>query len=170
MRGGMGVGLKRANTPFGVPSCSDGLSHGLRKCPLDTFLPSLRSGRPFESLPAESQRADALVGQGFSVSIYIPYGMHLGTEGLSHGLKNSPLDCFSPSLRSGRAFESLPIYQKRGRRQASSFLGGVVIMDTSDGGNLTNAPILRNLHPKVPGCTLAQIFAPCTDKVHPKER
>ena len=27
-----------------------GFSHGLKKCPLDTFLPSLRSGRPFESL------------------------------------------------------------------------------------------------------------------------
>ena len=26
-----------------------GLSHGLKKCPPDTFLPSLRSGRPFKS-------------------------------------------------------------------------------------------------------------------------
>ena len=40
-------------------------------------------------------------------------GMHLENEGLSHGLKNSPLDCFSPRLRRGRPFESyLPIYQK----------------------------------------------------------
>ena len=45
----------------------------------------------------------------------------------------------------------------------------VLIMDTIYGGNLTNAPLLQNLHPKVLGCTLAQIFAPCTDKVHPKE-
>ena len=49
-------------------------------------------------------------------------------------------------------------------------LGVMVIMDTIYGNNLTNAPLLRNLHPKVLGCTLAQIFAPCTDKVHPKER
>ena len=30
-------------------SCKYGLSHGLKKCPPDTFLPSLRSGRPFKS-------------------------------------------------------------------------------------------------------------------------
>ena len=28
---------------------SEGFSHGLKKCPPDTFLPSLRSGRPFKS-------------------------------------------------------------------------------------------------------------------------
>ena len=28
----------------------EGFSHGLKKCPPDTFLPSLRSGRPFKSL------------------------------------------------------------------------------------------------------------------------
>ena len=67
-------GSKKANTPSGVQSFFNGLSHGLRKCPLDTFLPSLRSGRPFESLPAESKRVEALVGEGFSVSIYIPPG------------------------------------------------------------------------------------------------
>ena len=49
-------------------------------------------------------------------------------------------------------------------------LGMVLIMDTIYGGNLTNAPVLRNLHPKVPGCTLAQIIAPRADKVYPKER
>ena len=52
----------------------------------------------------------------------------------------------------------------------SAFLCVKVIMDTIYGGNLTNAPLLRNLHPKVLGCTLAQIFAPCTDKVYLKER
>jgi hypothetical protein len=49
-------------------------------------------------------------------------------------------------------------------------MGLVLIMDTIYGGNLTNAPLLQNLHPKVLGCTLAHFFAPCTDKVHPKER
>ena len=32
------------------PEC-EGFSHGLKKCPPDTFLPSLRSGRPFKSFP-----------------------------------------------------------------------------------------------------------------------
>ena len=35
--------------PYRVRSYSYGFSHGLNKCPLDTCLPSLRSGRPFES-------------------------------------------------------------------------------------------------------------------------
>lgn len=48
-------------------------------------------------------------------------------------------------------------------------MGMVVITDTIYGDNLTNAPLLQNLHPKAIGCTLEQIFAPCTDKVHPKE-
>ena len=64
-------------------------------------------------------------------------------------------------------------FQKKKMSMASAmliFLCVKVIMDTVYGGNLTNAPLLRNLHPKVLGCTLAQIFAPCTDKVHPKER
>ena len=34
---------------------SEGLSHRLKKCPPDTFLPSLRSGRPFESLPTKTK-------------------------------------------------------------------------------------------------------------------
>ena len=51
----------------------------------------------------------------------------------------------------------------------SGFLGLAVIMDTIYGSNLTNAPLLRNLHPKALGCTLVQIIAPRTDKVHPKE-
>ena len=48
-------------------------------------------------------------------------------------------------------------------------MGMVLIMDTIYGGNLTNAPLLRNLNPKALGCTLAQIFAPRTDKVYLKE-
>ena len=36
--------------PFRMRPQIKGLSHGLKKCPPDTFLPSLRSGRPFVSL------------------------------------------------------------------------------------------------------------------------
>ena len=53
---------------------------------------------------------------------------------------------------------------------ASVFLGVMAIMDTIYGSNLTNAPLLRNLHPKALGCTLVKIIAPRTDKVYPKER
>ena len=35
--------------PYGMPSKAQGFSHELKKCPPDTFLPSLRSGRSFES-------------------------------------------------------------------------------------------------------------------------
>ena len=35
--------------PCGKPPVMHGLSHGLNKCPPDTYLPALRSGRPFES-------------------------------------------------------------------------------------------------------------------------
>ena len=34
----------------GLRPKSEGFSHGLKKYPLDTFLPSLWSGRPFKSL------------------------------------------------------------------------------------------------------------------------
>ena len=37
-------------------------------------------------------------------------------------------------------------------------------MDTICGGNLTNAPLLQNLHPKVFECTLTQIIAPHAKK------
>ena len=37
------------HSPYGLRSAVWGLSHGLRKCPPDTFLPRLRRGRPFES-------------------------------------------------------------------------------------------------------------------------
>ncbi len=36
--------------PYRARSQVHGFSHGLKKCPPDTFLPSLRSGRPFKSL------------------------------------------------------------------------------------------------------------------------
>ena len=35
--------------PYRMRPQIKGLSHGLKKCPPDTFLPALRSGRPFES-------------------------------------------------------------------------------------------------------------------------
>ena len=41
-----------------------------------------------------------------------PYRMRPKIKGLSHGLKNSPPDCFSPRLRRGRPFESRPTYKK----------------------------------------------------------
>ena len=41
-----------------------------------------------------------------------PYRMRPEIKGLSHGLKNSPPDCFSPRLRRGRPFESHPAYKK----------------------------------------------------------
>ena len=46
--------------------------------------------------------------------------------------------------------------------------GLMIIKDTIYGDSLTNAPLLRNLHPKMLGCTLARIFAPSTDKVYPR--
>ena len=58
---------------------------------------------------------------------------------------------------------------KKGELHKGPLLGVRVIMDTIYGDNLTNTSLLRNLHPKVLVCTLAQIFAPCTDKVYPKE-
>ena len=42
-----------------------GLSHGLRKCPPDTFLPSLRSGRPFESTLDINKKPDTRMGIWF---------------------------------------------------------------------------------------------------------
>ena len=54
----------------------------------------------------ENWRGNGKRGEGVPAFHLPPYGMHLETEGLSHGLKNSPPDCFSPRLRRGRAFES----------------------------------------------------------------
>ena len=45
----MAPGSQSASTPIRVRPQIEGLSHGLRKCPPDTFLPRLRRGRPFES-------------------------------------------------------------------------------------------------------------------------
>ena len=42
--------------PYGTQPDVHGFSHGLKKCPPDTFLPSLRSGRPFESSAAPPKR------------------------------------------------------------------------------------------------------------------
>ena len=42
-------------------------------------------------------------------------------------------------------------------------------MDTIYGINLTNAPLLQKLHPKVFECTLTQIIAPQAIKVYPRE-
>ena len=65
-------------------------------------------------------------------------------------------------------FESHHYAKIRNGKSHSGFLGGVVIMDTSDGGNLTNAPMLQNLHPKVPGCTLAHFLHPVPIKCTPR--
>ena len=42
--------------PYRVRSQVHGFSHGLKKCPPDTFLPSLRSGRPFKSTLLHQKR------------------------------------------------------------------------------------------------------------------
>jgi len=42
-------------------------SHGLKKCPPDTFLPSLRSGRPFKSLLISANKNSRPVGRRFVV-------------------------------------------------------------------------------------------------------
>ena len=42
--------------PRGMRLPSEGLSHGLTKCPPDTLLPCLWQGRPFESLPGNQKR------------------------------------------------------------------------------------------------------------------
>ncbi len=46
--------------PYRMRPQTKGLSHGLKKCPPDTFLPSLRSGRPFESFFRRTKKEDAL--------------------------------------------------------------------------------------------------------------
>ena len=60
--------------------------------------------------------------------------------------------------RPGTDFVSIP----------GSFMGSVIIMDTIYGGNLTNAPLLQNLHPKVLGCTLAHFLHPVPIKCTPR--
>ena len=46
--------------PYRMHPPTKGLSHGLKKCPPDTFLPALRSGRPFESFFRCTKKEDAL--------------------------------------------------------------------------------------------------------------
>ncbi len=58
----------------------------------------------------------------FKINLH-PYWMHLDFEGLSHALKNSPPDCFVPSLRSGRAFES---HLSRKTKKNTTRKGGVL--------------------------------------------
>ena len=48
--------LRFHSHPYGMRLKSEGLSHGLRKYPPDTFLPCLRQGRPFESRPKYQKR------------------------------------------------------------------------------------------------------------------
>ena len=46
-----------------------------------------------------------------------PQGVRSETIGFSHDLRNSPPDCFLPSLRSGRSFESQYPNKKSGTRR-----------------------------------------------------
>ena len=62
----------------------------------------------------------------------------------------------------------LPLMILPNHFETAPFLGVMVIMDTIYGDNLTNAPLLRNLHPKVPECTLAQILHPVPIKYTPR--
>ena len=53
-RGGYGLSIRKMNRsqqPYRLPSSVHGFSHGLTNSPPDCLLPSLRSGRPFESRP-----------------------------------------------------------------------------------------------------------------------
>ena len=74
--------------PYGMRLESEGLSHGLRKCPPDTFLPSLRSGRPFESHLSHQKKA-APKGQLFGVLFINSDFIHIPT-GCVWNLKDSP--------------------------------------------------------------------------------
>ena len=61
---GMGPWLTAIHTPAGRVLLPEGLSHGLKQS-TGLCLPSLRSGRPFESLPAcssKSTKKDTLMG------------------------------------------------------------------------------------------------------------
>ena len=49
--------------------------------------------------------------------------LHSQNDGLSHGLQNSPPDCFVPSLRSGRPFESLRRQKMQIPKWVSAFFG-----------------------------------------------
>ena len=74
-----------------------GFSHGLKKCPPDTFLPSLRSGRPFKSTPPirnkkePSFRMTLFVSGGAGGIWYIfAYGENYGVNAVKPALSNAP--------------------------------------------------------------------------------
>ena len=48
--------LDHRSQSYGLRPLIEGFSHGLRKCPPDTFLPSLCSGRPFKSAPTNKKQ------------------------------------------------------------------------------------------------------------------
>ena len=47
--------LDHRSQSYGLRPLIEGFSHGLRKCPPDTFLPSVPSGRPFKSAPTNKK-------------------------------------------------------------------------------------------------------------------
>ena len=53
-----------------------------------------------------------------------PAGVAMPVVGLSHALQNSSLDCFAPSLCSGRAFESHSMQKRHGPVGHASFGAG----------------------------------------------
>ena len=133
--------------PYGMRLKSGGLSHALQNSPPDCFVPSLCSGRAFEfhlehknsGHPVRGNRnfgASVLIGlfikcahsNTYSISDIFrfhphPYVMRLKSEGLSHELRKCPPDCFIPSLRSGRAFESHLRTKNEPPHKGSSFFG-----------------------------------------------
>ena len=107
----------------------EGLSHALPNSPPDCLVPSLCSGRAFESHLCTKneppQRGSSFFGASVLIGLFEkrahtnvssgsdtfrfhphPFGMRLKSEGLSHELRKCPPDTFLPSLRSGRSFES----------------------------------------------------------------
>ena len=109
--------------PYRMRLKSEGLSHELRKCPPDTFLPDLRSGCSFEShLEHKKSEIPEWVSQIFGAGVLIglcrkvrctntfstsdifrfhphPYRMRLKSEGLSHGLKTCHRHVFLTAFR-----------------------------------------------------------------------
>ena len=54
------------------------------------------------------------------------YRLLPAAHGLSHALKNSPPDCFSPRLRRGRAFKSVHLPEKAECFRTRLFLAGAL--------------------------------------------
>ena len=103
--------IRKREVPFGVPE--------------GTRLHFHSFGMKIEVSPSSSRRR-AIVHRTIALIFRVsfsderksrlhlhPYRMHLKPAGLSHGLQNSPLDCFVPSLRLGRPFESAQRIKKR---------------------------------------------------------